>query len=386
MDLTTPETVSRAVLTVVALYTAALAGFAWRLPPRARVWGAVCALAVVAYAQCTSTGLAGGIDDWPALLRAPVVFLCAALPAVFWAFVAVLFDDANDNDWLRVAVVVGIGLLGLIASTLATGDAHSIAANLLAGLRRMLAVGLAAWSLWRLWRGRETDLVDARLGTRFVVLGAAGVYMIAVLIVELTLHNSGALRSLLVVNLFVVAAILVTLGVLITRWDLLPRTKDSPSALETAQNQPSGSDDQPAPVTNTQQPIAPAAPATNHAAHNAIAARLQRAMHDEHQYRQEKLSISTLASTLDTSEYHLRTVINQRMGFRNFNDFLHQYRLTEAASRLSDPAQATTPVLTIALEVGYASIGPFNRAFKQRFGCTPTAYRQQHVAPTNGQR
>jgi AraC-like DNA-binding protein len=35
-------------------------------------------------------------------------------------------------------------------------------------------------------------------------------------------------------------------------------------------------------------------------------------------------------------------------------------------------------VLTIALEVGYGSIGPFNRAFKERFGVTPTEYRRQN--------
>jgi AraC-like DNA-binding protein len=38
-------------------------------------------------------------------------------------------------------------------------------------------------------------------------------------------------------------------------------------------------------------------------------------------------------------------------------------------------------VLTIALEVGYGSIGPFNRAFKERFGVTPTAYRRQNPPP-----
>jgi AraC-like DNA-binding protein len=32
-------------------------------------------------------------------------------------------------------------------------------------------------------------------------------------------------------------------------------------------------------------------------------------------------------------------------------------------------------VLTLALDCGYASIGPFNRAFKARFGVTPTQYR-----------
>jgi AraC-like DNA-binding protein len=33
-------------------------------------------------------------------------------------------------------------------------------------------------------------------------------------------------------------------------------------------------------------------------------------------------------------------------------------------------------VLTIALDCGYGSIGPFNRAFKARFGVTPSQFRE----------
>jgi AraC-like DNA-binding protein len=68
----------------------------------------------------------------------------------------------------------------------------------------------------------------------------------------------------------------------------------------------------------------------------------------------------------------LRALINQQQGYRNFNDFLHHYRLQEASARLTSE---DLPILTIALESGYASIGPFNRAFRQRFGMTPTEYR-----------
>jgi AraC-like DNA-binding protein len=42
------------------------------------------------------------------------------------------------------------------------------------------------------------------------------------------------------------------------------------------------------------------------------------------------------------------------------------------AERLSRLEEAHLPVLTIALDCGYGSIGPFNRAFKTRFGVTPT--------------
>ncbi len=71
-------------------------------------------------------------------------------------------------------------------------------------------------------------------------------------------------------------------------------------------------------------------------------------------------------------EAALRDLINQELGYRNFNDFLHHHRLQEAAARL---ATEDLPILSIALECGYGSIGPFNRAFRQRFGMTPTEYR-----------
>ena len=68
----------------------------------------------------------------------------------------------------------------------------------------------------------------------------------------------------------------------------------------------------------------------------------------------------------------MRELINQRLGLRTVNDFLHQRRLREATERLS---REDVPILTIALECGYGSIGPFNRAFKQCLGVTPTGFR-----------
>jgi len=109
--------------------------------------------------------------------------------------------------------------------------------------------------------------------------------------------------------------------------------------------------------------------------------RLNRRFVPERLYAREALTIAELATLLGTQEHVLRRVINQGLGFRNFNDFLHTHRLKEAAERLGDPQRRRIPVLTIALEVGYGSIGPFNRAFKERFGVTPTEYRRQNLTP-----
>ena len=45
-----------------------------------------------------------------------------------------------------------------------------------------------------------------------------------------------------------------------------------------------------------------------------------------------------------------------------------------------DPGQKEVPVLTIALDAGFQSIGPFNRAFKAATGLTPTEFRRLAAA------
>ena len=76
-------------------------------------------------------------------------------------------------------------------------------------------------------------------------------------------------------------------------------------------------------------------------------------------------------------EYRLRRLINQQLGYRNFNVFLNNHRIEEAKAALADPTQAEVPVITIAMDAGFQSLGPFNRAFKATTGVTPTEYRRQ---------
>jgi len=42
------------------------------------------------------------------------------------------------------------------------------------------------------------------------------------------------------------------------------------------------------------------------------------------------------------------------------------------------------PILTIALDAGFGSIGPFNRAFKTHTGLTPTEYRRARLGSVAG--
>lgn len=93
-------------------------------------------------------------------------------------------------------------------------------------------------------------------------------------------------------------------------------------------------------------------------------------------YRKEGLTIRELAETMNEQEYRVRRLINGELGFKNFNDFLNQSRVAEACQMLSDPKKNRKTILEIAYELGYQSIGPFNKAFKDLKSTTPTAFRK----------
>jgi len=103
-------------------------------------------------------------------------------------------------------------------------------------------------------------------------------------------------------------------------------------------------------------------------------------MVEQRAYRSDDLSLTSLAARLAVPEYRLRRLINQRLGYRNFNAFINGFRLDEVRAALTDPARRELPVLTIALDSGFQSIGPFNRAFKAATGLTPTEFRKENLA------
>jgi AraC-like DNA-binding protein len=98
---------------------------------------------------------------------------------------------------------------------------------------------------------------------------------------------------------------------------------------------------------------------------------------DDGYHQETGLTIRTLAEKLQHPEHQLRRLINGHLQYRNFSAFLNSYRIAAAKRQLADAERVRVPVLTLALELGYASLGPFNRAFKAETGTTPSEYRQR---------
>jgi len=82
-------------------------------------------------------------------------------------------------------------------------------------------------------------------------------------------------------------------------------------------------------------------------------------MKEQRLYADHDLRVASLAEKIGIPEYQLRKKIN-------FNQFVNRYRIEEAGERLL--IETRTPVLTIALDVGFRSISSFNTAFQTYFG------------------
>jgi AraC-like DNA-binding protein len=315
----------------------------------------------------------------PRLLQAPLVAVSVGNAVLFWLFVLALFDDDfvlrpwHVGVWLAVAAIS--------AFNCATGWRDpSALGRILVGLQRSVPLAcaalaaVAAAATWRL------DLVEKRRRLRKFIVVAGTAYTLAMLAARLASPQgrlSDAAALLDVAALLAMLAI-VAIGMLrMVPSELFPEPRQTaaticddgaPAAVLARSAVAVAADDDDADTA----PVDPA--------EERLAAHLQRLMADECVYRVEGLTVAGLAHRLGVPEYRLRRHIHQRLGHRNFNAYVNAFRLDEARSTLADPARRALPVLTIALDAGFQSIGPFNRAFKAATGSTPTEFRRRHLA------
>jgi AraC-like DNA-binding protein len=97
-------------------------------------------------------------------------------------------------------------------------------------------------------------------------------------------------------------------------------------------------------------------------------------------YLDPDLKVGTLAAQLREKDYKVTRAIVAGLGQPNFNRFINHFRIEHAKQLLSDPAAAARGILNVALDSGFGSLGPFNRAFKEATGQTPREYREKQKA------
>jgi AraC-like DNA-binding protein len=95
-------------------------------------------------------------------------------------------------------------------------------------------------------------------------------------------------------------------------------------------------------------------------------------------YNDPDINIRKVAEKLSTSPRILSQVINENSK-RNFSEYINQYRIESARSKLRDPKYAGDKIATIAFDAGFGTVTSFNIAFKKQTGFTPSEYRKNHL-------
>lgn len=304
-----------------------------------------------AYLLCSSAyvRIAAG-EALPLLVAA-----CLAGPAFLWLGALAIFQENFRPRLWHGAVLLAIELLGFGGLGFLGGGAGP--ATFLHAGHQALTVALYGHALWMAWRGLSGDLVEARREFRRLFIGSVAIYGTVVAFVEGWFGQGDATAGLETLAAFSVLALTFTLTVFALRIE--------PGRLFEAA---------PAPARpKTGDPFA--APSLGPADRQLLAA-LKKAVESDRVYLEEGLTIARLAERLRAPEHHLRRVINEGLGHRHFNAFLNHYRVELVKTWLADLDKARVPILTLALDAGYGSLAPFNRAFKETVGMPPSTYRK----------
>ena len=300
-----------------------------------------------------------------------VLALSGGTSVVFWLWARAAFDDDFViRPWHGALWAVITGLQFYVAGW-SMWPAFDLAIDRTLSLTYLGLALLAAAQTLATWR---TDLVAGRrrlrlvvlIGTSaFIVIGAAANFFPTPGMSGSAMSGPSMASVTNVVGLFVLVGL--------SAWNLLraadsqegsillPATGDASGAARAVARDRAGKPLQ----------IEP-----------ALLRRLEQLMAVERAYRREGLTIGSLSAELRVPEYRLRQLINEGLGHRNFNAFLNRYRIEEAKVALADPEQREVPVLTIAMDAGFQSVGPFNRAFRAATDLTPTEFRRLAMAKT----
>lgn len=328
---------------------AAISAGLWRSGSAAiRIAGLMLTISAAAYVlnshQLTRYAMGDG------LTAIPVHFLALGGAGWFWMFIVTLFEDRaiSPVSFGPGALLTIVGLIGWIGRQEMSSPVWIIH-NLIEAAFALHALFVIVSS----WRG---DLVEARRRLRGPVLGVVTVYVMALSGFEIS-EGLGLRQDWFDLAGSAALAFMCGLG-----------------AMAFLEAQPS--------LFGSATPPTPAPADGLDAGDRLLLAKLETLMAEGEAWKREGLTIGALAEEVGAPEHKLRRLINDHLGFRNFAAFVNARRIAAAQRLLADPAKARESVSAIAFDLGFGSLGPFNRAFKEVTGQTPTEWRRQKLAET----
>ncbi|WP_430412648.1 helix-turn-helix transcriptional regulator [Kordia sp.] len=102
-----------------------------------------------------------------------------------------------------------------------------------------------------------------------------------------------------------------------------------------------------------------------------ISEKLRQAMEEDKIYKDQELSVHSLAQKLDIKPYLISRSLSE-IDNKRFNDYVNAYRVKEVQSLLEDATNSKYTLLSLAMDAGFNSKSSFNRAIKKQLGISPS--------------
>lgn len=292
----------------------------------------------------------------PAPLWAAASFLSRMAALFLWLFCLALFDGAVR----RPAVALGVAGLWLalvvIDKEYFAGEPAGVDPS---ALLIALGVAMIGHAAWRVMRGLRDDLVERRRRARPLFAAALLALLAVDFAVDALLGYAWRPETFLLLQNGAIVALAAALALWLLQASPRVVVAAEPAAV-------------PAATPRVDDPERP------------VLARLEELMRRERPYLDPGLTFERFARQAGVPEPALRRVINHRLGFAHFRNFLNAYRIEEAKRRLRDPARREAKMIAIAFDSGFASLASFNRTFRQAVGQAPSEYRRAPPAGDAG--
>lgn len=104
--------------------------------------------------------------------------------------------------------------------------------------------------------------------------------------------------------------------------------------------------------------------------------KMHQVMRSKQLYLNPELRLEYFCQEVELPPKIVSQILNHHL-HKGFNDFVNEFRIAEAKTRLADKSYQHLTLEGIALEVGFASRTTFLRAFKKVTGISPNGYKQK---------
>ncbi len=306
----------------------------------------------------------------------------------YWLLSRALFRKSDAISWQHILVAGTIALLimasqglTLLQQLLPAGQPLFTSSRIIFNeLLNLLSSAVLMLTAWEACRGYAANRGAERWQRRLFLATFGSAVLVCAVIAKIWQPARGAAVQMEVLSAGAALAIL-----LMTQWLIQQRfATPTPDLAGAPAIQSQAVSNTMPPELQAQADLPTGADSTVATALNqaelALITQLQQLLFQEKLYLQASLRLTDVAQQLQVPEYRVSRVLRSQFHASNFNNFINTLRIEHAKTLLTAPDKQHWPVLVIGLESGFASVGPFTRAFKAQTGDTPNEYRLKQRA------